>query len=259
MRNEVVVVTGAASGIGAAVTSRLRKDGWTTVGIDRAPAAGADRSVLCDLSDPASVDAALSDFHDQVSVLCNVAGVPGTAPPATVVSVNLLGLRHLTEAILPQVRDGGAVVNVASRAGGDWVNWLGPIMEFLATADFEQGLEWYERHAPDLPAYNFSKAALIVYTMQLSQRLLARGIRANSVSPGPVETPILGDFRTSMGPTIDLAAQYLGRHGSPEEVAEAVNFVASPAANWVNGQDLWVDGGLTAAMVTGSLVPAPVE
>ncbi len=139
MRNDIVVVTGAASGIGTAVTRRFREDGWTTVGIDRTPASEANRCIVCDLSDAASIDAAIAEFHDQISVLCNVAGSPG---------------RH-------QVRDGGAVVNVASRAGSNWMNLLGPIKDFLATADSEAGLEWYEEHAPDMPAYDFSKAALI--------------------------------------------------------------------------------------------------
>jgi len=161
MRNDIVVVTGAASGIGTAVTRRFREDGWTTVGIDRTPASEANRCIVCDLSDAASIDAAIAEFHDQISVLCNVAGVPGTARPETVIAVNLLSLRHLTEAILAQVRDGGAVVNVASRAGSNWMNLLGPIKDFLATADSEAGLEWYEEHAPDMPAYDFSKAALI--------------------------------------------------------------------------------------------------
>ncbi len=81
MRNDIVVVTGAASGIGTAVTRRFREDGWTTVGIDRTAASDANRCIVCDLSDAASIDAAIAEFHDQISVLCNVAGSPGRHGP----------------------------------------------------------------------------------------------------------------------------------------------------------------------------------
>ena len=72
-------------------------------------------------------------------------------------------------------------------------------------------------------------------------------MRVNAVSPGPIETPIIDDFRTSMGPSVDGAADIVGRLGRAEEVAAAVAFLLSPAASWVNGVDLELDGGLLAA------------
>ena len=83
------------------------------------------------------------------------------------------------------------------------------------------------------------------------------GFRINSVLPGPVETPILADFEESMGKeTLDGVKDLLGRHATPDDIADALLFLASDAARWINGHALVVDGGITGAVVTG-VVPAP--
>src|SRR6202012_5702791 len=99
----------------------------------------------------------------------------------------------------------------------------------LTTETFDEGLAWFRANTPEGNAYNFSKEAVIVYTM-------ARGgavreineLRINAVMPGPVETPILADFEASMGKqTLDGVRAFLGRHATGEDIAPAVEFLAS--------------------------------
>lgn len=83
------------------------------------------------------------------------------------------------------------------------------------------------------------------------------GFRINAVLPGPVETPILQDFRETMGEdTIDGVASLLGRHATPEDVAGVVLFLASDSARWINGESINVDGGISGAILSGT-VPVP--
>lgn len=98
-------------------------------------------------------------------------------------------------------------------------------------------------------AYNALKGALIIHAKQLSQTLMVRGIRVNVVSPGPTEFPggAWDSFRTTLPDlyAATVAAQPSGRLGTPEEVASCVTFLSSPAASWVTGVNLVVDGGYT--------------
>jgi NAD(P)-dependent dehydrogenase (short-subunit alcohol dehydrogenase family) len=195
---KTVVVTGAASGIGAAVAALARDGGADVLGLDRDSSNG---STYVDLADDASIEVAAEGLPDRIDVLCNVAGVPGTSPAPMVLAVNLLGLRHLTQILRPRLQ-GSVVVNVASTAGSQWQSVLSSIDALLSTTSIADGLAWYEREAPQMPVYNFSKAALIVWTMRTAWAWRQDGPRMNSVSPGAVETPILGDFHASMGPVL---------------------------------------------------------
>lgn len=254
------VVTGAASGIGDAVARLLIDSGAEVVSLDlQKPSAPVAEHVQCDLSDPAEVRSAAAQIGG-LDVLCNVAGVPGTKPAELVIKVNFLGPRLLTETLLPAIRSGGAVVNVASTAGFRFQERLPQLLEWLSTDSFESGLEWYQRNplhesAPaDVGSYGISKEAMTVYTMAAAGRRLGKGVRINAVSPGPVETPILGDFEATMGkPILDWIKDNVGRHARPSDLAPIVGFLASPAAGWVNGFNVIADGGMLAGMVTGTV------
>ncbi len=103
LRNKTIVVTGAASGIGAEVARLARFQGATVIGMDRnEPGLTLDGFVAVDMSQTASIDAAIAQLPQRVDALCNIAGVPGTADPALLAKVNYLGLRHLTEGVLPE-------------------------------------------------------------------------------------------------------------------------------------------------------------
>ena len=139
--------------------------------------------------------------HGPIGSLLNIAGVPGTLPSDVVLAVNLLGLRHLTEALWEQITDGGTVVNVASIAGNQWRKRLDLHLDLLATDGFAAGADWWAAHgdACGTDSYTFSKEAVVVYTMQLANQGRERGIQVNDVGPGPVETPLLPDFTEQAG------------------------------------------------------------
>jgi len=243
------LVTGAASGIGAAVVDRLLTDGHDVLAVDRTERAGI---VQVDLADPDSV-ARLVAEAGELAGMANVAGVPGTAPAQTVLRVNFLAARTLGQALAPRLPRGGAVVNVASlaarRPGVDdttaWRLATGPDADVLDFARTE-GI-------PDSAAYDLSKKLLVAHTTALAAEYAAAGVRACAVSPGPVQTPIIDDFRTSMGTGVDAAEELLGRHASADEIAAVVVFLLSPAASWVNGVDLPLDGGLLAVRTVCAL------
>lgn len=252
-----VVVTGGSSGIGAEVVQIALDSGAQVTNLDRSESDNPNAKwVQVDLADPASIDAAVSQIEQPVNALLNVAGVPGTAPPDVVMSVNFLGLRHLTNQLLPLIESGGAIVNVASIAGLGWMDHLEEINALLDTPSFEAGREWLVANPRETgaDAYSFSKEVVIMYTKRLAENLRSRGVRANSVSPGVVETPILDDFKESMGvPMITWAESQVGRHATPADIAPIVVFLATDAAQWINGLDAVVDGGLTAGTFGGWL------
>lgn len=243
------LVTGAASGIGSAVVQRLLTEGHHVLAVDRIERAGV---VQADLADPDAVARLVAEAGDLLGV-ANVAGVPGTAPAQTVLRVNFLAARALGQALAPRLPRGGAVVNVASlaarRPGVDdttaWRLATGPDADVLDFARTE-GIS-------DSAAYDLSKKLLVAHTIALAAEHMAAGVRACAVSPGPVRTPIIDDFRTSMGAGVDAAEALLGRHATAEEIAAVVAFLLSPAASWVNGIDLPVDGGLLAVRTVSSL------
>jgi NAD(P)-dependent dehydrogenase (short-subunit alcohol dehydrogenase family) len=250
-----VVVTGAASGIGAATVDRLVAAGLEVIGLDRHPARACP-TVLCDLARPETIDAAVGELPAELGGLANVAGVPGTFPAELVLRVNVLGLRHLTEALLSRLVRGAAVVNVASVAA---VRNPAPrelVAGLLATPSFDAGLAWCLDHPLDAPsAYRFSKQVLVEWTLQASAAWRRQGVRVVSVSPGVVDTPILPDFRASMGDAaIDAATAEAGRLAEPHDIAPVIAFLLSPDAQWVNGVDLRVDGGLV-----GGRLALPVD
>ncbi|MGD9988493.1 SDR family oxidoreductase [Pseudonocardia sp.] len=254
-----LVVTGAASGIGAALAARLVAAGHEVIGVDRdtdgvPPGVAALR---CDLTDAAATAAAIGTVTaaGDVDGLAAVAGVPGTAPAHTVYAVNVLGLRRSAEALAPSIRPGGAIVLLSSMAGyrgtatdAQAAHLLGLDDDALAAGLAALGLD-----GPD--AYQLSKQLVHHYTMRLAARLHPAGVRVLSVSPGPVETPILADFRATM-PSLDVAGELVGRHARPAEIAAIVDFALSPDASWLDGTDVRADGGLTALRAAAAPLPA---
>ena len=250
-----VIVTGAASGMGAATVAMLADCGAEVHALDIKPVSGSVAgSYETDCGDPASIDATLGEIGGSVDCLFNVAGVPQTLAPDRVFGVNFLGLRHITEAVLDGLMtEGGAIAHVASKAGSGWRNHLPAILDVLATDGVPSGTAWARANlAEQGDPYFFSKECVVVYTMQRSHSLLGRGIRMNCLSPGPVESPMMPAFKEALGSSLlDWTAEQVGRMGRPDEMAGPLVFLNSDEASYVNGFDLMADGGFTAAMELG--------
>jgi len=227
------LVTGAGSGIGAAVARRLAADGADVVCADldgvAAAAVAAElgaEAVTLDVRDEAQVAATTADLD----LLVNVAGIGSTtnAPDTTlevwedVFAVNARGTFLCCKHAIPRMaaRGGGSIVNVASVAG----------------------LVGLRNRA----AYCASKGAVIALTRALAVDHTADGVRVNAVAPGTVDTPWVRRLVADVGESLDAlrARQPLGRLGTAEEVADAVAYLAT--AEFVTGTILVIDGGLTA-------------
>jgi NAD(P)-dependent dehydrogenase (short-subunit alcohol dehydrogenase family) len=244
--DRVAVVTGSARGVGAAIATALAGAGARVcvADIDAGGAAayadaigqagGQAVSQQVDVSDAASVDRmvdAVLGRWGQVDILVNNAGIVGPigalatteAEWERVLRVNVTGpflaCQRIAREMIP--RGGGAIVNVASTSSGK------------AT-----------RMTP-IPAYDVSKAAIANLTRTLAAEWAPHGIRVNAVAPGPLDTAMT----VKLSPEAEaakLAPIPMGRRGLPHEVAGAVVFLCSPAASYITGLVLAIDGGMTA-------------
>jgi 2-hydroxycyclohexanecarboxyl-CoA dehydrogenase len=227
-------VTGGASGIGAAVAARLARDGAEVIigdldvdaGERHAKTIGA-RAVHLDVADPESARAAVEE-SGTLDVLVNNAGMhdPGVwftdVPPERwrrILAVNLEGVFACTQAALPAMQRAGygRIVNIASEAGR-----IG---------------------AKTNAVYAASKGGVIAFTWSIARENARYGITANAIAPGPIETPMLREMDER---AIDILTRgvLLRRLGTPEEVAAAVAFLASPEASYITGETLGVSGGM---------------
>jgi len=261
-RDRNVVVTGGARGVGAALLDVLAEEGpaHVTVLDLEAPSGPHDEFVQANLAEEDAVRAAAAQIDGPVHALFNNAGVADTQPPATVLSINYLAVRTLSELLLERFGDDGAIVNTASLAGNLWRKRAKQINELL-DLDIADGwapsLQWFEdnRDALEQGPYNFSKEVVEIYTMRSSRATMRRGVRTNAVCPGPIDTPLLPDFRaTTSDQIVDWNIREMnGRAVQPREVATVLAFLGSPAAAYVNGVNLDIDGGFSAAIATGQV------
>jgi NAD(P)-dependent dehydrogenase (short-subunit alcohol dehydrogenase family) len=254
-----VVVTGAATGVGAALLDLLAEIGAPEVTVVdiKAPSGPHSRFIEANLAEDASVDEVVSAIGGPVDVLFNNAGVAATQAPRVVLSVNYLALRRLSEGLLDRIPAGGAIVNTASIAGGSWPEHLAAINELLDIGTWDGSLDWLDENLDSVGGdpYSFSKAVVRVWGMRHSRATMAKGVRTNSVCPAPIDTPLLDDFKATMGEQVIAwtAEQSSGSLMTPREVAMPLAFLGSAAAAYVNGHDLVADGGFNAALTTGQV------
>ncbi|MCK2030530.1 SDR family NAD(P)-dependent oxidoreductase [Microbacterium galbinum] len=234
----VAIVTGGASGIGAAIAARLHEDGAQVAILDR-DTSGADArfaAFTADISDRASVDAAIAAVGEKfgrLDIVVNNAGIGATGDItandddewARVLSINVTGIARVTSAALPWLRESpaAAVCNTASIAS-------------------TTGL-------PQRALYTASKGAVSALTRAMAADHLREGIRVNAVNPGTADTPWVGRLLgAASDPDAERAAlearQPHGRLVSPAEVAAAVAYLVSPAAGSTTGTFIEVDGGM---------------
>ncbi|MEM1437272.1 MAG: coniferyl-alcohol dehydrogenase [Pseudomonadota bacterium] len=258
-----IVVTGAYSGIGAALVQLLTESGADDVTVldVRQPDAEVARFIETDMGNPVAIDAAVAELTGRgrpIDVLFNNAGVAATLPADTVMRINLLGLKRLTERLLPEMQPGGAIVNTASVAGNGWPAHLPQITALLGIDSWDEGVAWIADHSELIAdGYFFSKECVQVYTMRMARTATAHGLRINSVCPSPVDTPLLPAFRETMSDAIiDWAIDAgAGRVATAEDQARALLFLGSDLASYVNGVNLLVDGGYSAALQMGQVTP----
>ncbi|MFD2580219.1 SDR family NAD(P)-dependent oxidoreductase [Novosphingobium colocasiae] len=228
-----IVVTGAASGIGAGTAQRLRRAGANVLIGDLADGAAQAAEWGCafqrtDVSDPAQMTGLLDkavELHGGLDVLVNNAAAAGVHNMAeadearaeryfriNAMSV-LVGMREAVKRMKP----GGAIVNIASLSGA--------------------------RGTPGWGEYGMSKAAIISATQTAALEFGPLGIRVNAISPGGIATPLSISIN---GDALTRALEVLtpaGREGQPDDIAAAVHFLASSDASYITGQNLFVDGG----------------
>lgn len=239
---KVAIVTGASRGIGAAIASRLAADGFAVVINFGGNAAAAQASLAsieqaggrgmlfqADVSDPAAVarmfDATESAFGG-IDVVVNNAGIMKLAPVAksddalfdSHVAINLKGTFNMLRQAATRVRGGGRIVNLSSSVVG--------------------------LYFPSYAVYAATKAGIEAMTHVLVKELRGRNVTVNVVAPGPTGTALFLDGKPQS--VIDELTRLapLERLGRPEDVANAVAFLAGPDGAWVNGQVLRVNGGI---------------
>lgn len=253
LQGKVTLITGAASGIGAACAQRFASEGAVVAGLDlEAPggegwaeveaAASAVSTYGVDVRDEDAVAASVADVverHGSVDVVVNAAGVGGggavhmleTAEWDRVIDINLKGTFLVCKHVLARMFEqrSGSVINIAS----------------------VEGLEATEGGS----AYNASKGAVVLLTKNMAIDYGRRGIRVNCICPGFIDTPLLDSIfgQPGMEEFLDSAREHhqLGRLGRPDEVAAAAAFLASEDASFVTGHSMVVDGGYTAGARLG--------
>lgn len=227
--NKVAVVTGAASGVGAATVERLRSEGATVVGLDVQSAEGVTTCNVTDENDVNSTFEHIIDQHGRIDVVCNVAGIlrMGSLDQLTsetwnqVIAVNLTGPFLVSKAAMPHLlNSSGNLVNVASISG--------------------------LHGQPYNAAYCASKGGLVQLTRSLAVEYARRGVRVNCVCPGGVDTPMTQGEQSPLPADADMQAfsrmmSLMPGFIDPAEIAGAIAYLASDDARSISGTSLVVD------------------
>ncbi|WP_303758486.1 coniferyl-alcohol dehydrogenase [Sphingobium yanoikuyae] len=252
-----VIVSGCFSGMGEATAKLLLELGAEVHGLDfRVSSLPLASFTNVDLRDPASIEAAVAGIGGKVDALFNCAGLPQSFPPLDVMKVNFIGLRHLTEQVLPLMGPGGAIASIASTGGLGWSRRIPTNMEFVTTKGYDAAVAWCEAHLDDVvkEGYSFSKENVIVWTQFMGAHLIKKGIRINCTLPSPTQTPMMATFEAASGKdVVAAAAEPMGRYSTPAEQAGGIVLLNSDLAGIVNGVVFPVDGGFMGGVATGQV------
>jgi len=249
VKGKRIVVTGSSSGIGLETARLLTDQGAEVLGVDlNKNFDHVEEFYRADLSDGRTLEALADVLPDGIDGLVNNAGLPPTRPAEKLLAVNLVAPKFLTNLLIPKLNDGASIVNVASLAGFGWPKAIDAIKASEAL-DFDGIGEFIRRWGVGNEggrSYFFTKEAIIVWTMRNRWTWRDRGIRMNSVSPGPVNTPILGDFLETLGPRASEDARVMDRPGEATDIAPVIAFLLSDMTGWIRGTNIPADGGMSS-------------
>ncbi len=239
-------VTGSASGLGAAVTRRLRSDGHEVIGVDLA-----DAEVVADLATPegrtAAVEGVIKAAGDGLAGFVACAGIGPESPSDLMVGVNYFGAVASLAGVLPFIdREGSAVAFCSNSVGLTTIDDHTSI-EAMLSGD-EAAACAALRDQPGPISYAMTKLGLGTWVRSQVIAWGQHGVRLNAVAPGPIETPLLQASRDDpvFGEFVDALPIPLGRTGQPDEIAGVVAFLLGPDASYVHGSIVFCDAGIDA-------------
>jgi NAD(P)-dependent dehydrogenase (short-subunit alcohol dehydrogenase family) len=251
-----VLVTGAASGMGEATARLLGSLGAEVHVLDvRKPSIPNEAFYEVDLRDRSAIDDAVAAVTSGGRTLdrhFNCAGISQLFPPVDVMLVNFVGLRHLTESLIPSIVRGGAIASISSGAGLGYLMNMGTVGELLAVTDYDEARSWCEANPEKIrEGYSFSKECIIVWTMTNAIRLAQENkLRINCIGPGPTDTAFMPAVLEQMG------QEYFDAFPTP------LLYLNSDVAAVITGTNTWTDQGFAAGAMTGTidlaaLMPSP--
>jgi NAD(P)-dependent dehydrogenase (short-subunit alcohol dehydrogenase family) len=250
------LVVGGATGMGAATAELVQDAGAEVVVMDRAEITlPGVKAISLDLSDKASIDAAVDECGGPIHALFSCAGVAdGTAG---IEKINFIGHRHLIDRLLAKrmLPPGSAIGFISSAAGLGWEPNLPLLNELLDTPDFDSAAQWVQEHGK--ADYMSMKQAICAYVARQAFPLLKEGIRINAICPGPTDTPLA---QANKEMWLGFGEDYRGEVGveasTPLEQAYPLVFLCSDAAAAITGITMISDAGYMSSGITGSFPDA---
>jgi NAD(P)-dependent dehydrogenase (short-subunit alcohol dehydrogenase family) len=245
-------VVGGATGMGKATAALVQDLGAEVVVMDWAEIdLPGVRAIKLDLRSKESIDAALDECGGHVDALFSCAGVADGTEGLE--RINFLGHRHMVQRMIAggMLRRGSAIAMISSAAGLGWESNIEVVKDYLATPDFESGVDWVSRNGHG--DYMFSKMAICTWVAQQAYPLLKKGIRINAVLPGPTDTPLAqANAELWLGHGKDYRDDTGTQASTPEEQAGPLAFLCSDAARYITGETLITDLGYVSSGITGS-------